>query len=501
MDSKNENLKSRTLTGMLWTFSDTIGTQVIQLIVQIILARLLLPRDFGIVGIVLVFISVSNVFLNGGLANGLIREKDTTQADYSTVFFFNLITSIVFYIALFFSAGLVSSFFSQPELESIIRVVGVLLIIGSLSLIQRIILSKEINFKIQTQINIFSALLSGMVAIICAVIGLGVWSLVIKMVLMSIIQSVMLIYVKRWRPSLVFSLTSFKRLFTFGSKIILSEIIRTLYENIYYVIIGASFSATTLGYFANARRLSEAAATSITAAVNKVSFPVLSKIRLDKERLKRGYRSIIKTSSFIIFPSMIGLISIAPVLFEVILGENWIPAIPYFQILCLAGILTPIISINSNLLLVQGRSDLFLYLNIATRSMGVILISLVFFLNLGIYGLLWVSVIDSGLSFLIYAKYSKKMIGYSLYEQVKDVFKTLSLSLLMGSILVFIPTLVQNKSLILLIIQVLFGGLLYIGLSIVFRSEELKMILEISSPIIKQLNQKNRYTGQRKKTI
>lgn len=491
MDPENDNLKSKTLTGMIWTFSDTIGTQVIQLIVQIILARLLLPRDFGVVGIILVFIAISNVFIDGGFSNGLIRDKETTQEDYSTVFFFNLFVSILLYIILFFSAGFISRFFDQPALESIVRVVGILLIIGALSMIQRVMLSKEINFRVQTQINVTAALFSGIIAVICALLGLGVWSLVVKMVLMSTIQTVFFIYVRRWKPSLVFSMTSFKRLFSFGSKVMLSEIITTVYENIYFLIIGATFNATTLGYFANARRLSEAAATSITTAVHKVSYPVLSTVRLDKERLKRGYRAIIKTSAYVIFPAMIGLIAVAPVLFEVVLGENWIPAIPYFQILCLGGLLYPLISINSNMLQVQGRSDLYLYLNIGIKIIGVFFISLVVFLNMGIYGLLWFSVIDASLSFMIFALYSERFVGYTFWEQLKDVSRSLIMSVVMALTILSLSFFYTEPSLLLLVVQIVTGVAVYIGLSIVFKSSEFKMILSIGYPILKQWNQKN----------
>lgn len=499
MEPDNDNLKGRTLTGMIWTFSDTIGTQTIQLIVQIILARLLLPRDFGMVGIILVFLAVANVFIDGGFTNGLIRDKGTTQTDYSTVFFFNIIVSIVFFFSLYFTAGYISQFFNQPTLEPLLRVVGLLLIIGSFGLIQRVMLSKEINFRIQTQINITSALISGVIAVGCAILGLGVWSLVIKMLLMQTIQTLLLLHVKRWKPSFVFSITSFKRLFSFSSKVMLSEIIATIYENIYFLIIGASFNATTLGYFANARRLSMAAVTSITAAVHKVSYPVLSTVRLDQERLKRGYRAIIKTSAYVIFPAMIGLIAVAPVLFEVVLGENWIPAIPYFQILCVGGIFYPLISINSNILQVQGRSDLFLYLNIGTKCMGVVLITLVVFLNMGIYGLLWISVVDANLSLMIFARYSKRYVSYSFWEQAADVFQSLLMSGVMALILITFPVMFADNTLLLLIIQIISGAVIYVGLSIILKSEEFKMIVSIGYPIFKQWNNKLRFTNSIKK--
>lgn len=501
MNDPHDNLKRKTLAGMIWTFSDTIGTQAIQLLVQIILARLLLPRDFGIVGMILVFIALSNAFIDGGLTNGLIREKKITQEDYSTVFFFNLFTSVTLYLLLFFSSGIISRFFTQPTLKPLLRVVGLLLPISSFSSIQRIMLTKDIQFRVQTKINIISAILSGGLAIVFALMGFGVWSLAIKMLIMQLLQTSLFITVKHWKPSFTFSMRSFKTLFSFGSKVMVSELISTLYENIYMLIIGASFSATTLGYFSNARRLSEAAVTSITTAIHKVSYPVLSTVRLEEERLKRGYRQIIKASAFVIFPLLIGLIAIAPTLFEVILGDNWIPAIPYFQILCISGLLYPINSINANLLQVQGRSDLYLYLNTGIKVLGVVCITSIIFLGLGIYGLLWFSVIESCVSFFIYTLYSKKIIGYSFWEQVKDVSKSLCMSVSVAGIVFLLSSLYSENSVSLLLLQIISGMCLYILLSILLQSKEFQFILSTGYPLLKSVTQNLATYKRHKKTV
>ncbi|UJF15385.1 lipopolysaccharide biosynthesis protein [Jeotgalibaca sp. MA1X17-3] len=313
---KEKTLQKTTIHGMLWSFMDTAGTQVIQLIVHLILARLLTPKDFGIVGMVTIFIALSSVFVDGGLTNGLIREKESTQEDYSTIFYFNLSMAIILYILLFASAEYISVFFEQPQLVNIIKVIGLILIINAFGLIQKTILTKNINFRTQMKINVFSSILSGVIAIVCAISGWGVWSLVVRTMAMQFIQASLLCISNRWFPSLVFSISSFKRLFQFGWKLLLSNLITQLYGNLYSFIIGKSFSATTLGYYSNAVKFSDTAAYSLSVSVEKVSFPVLSSIQDDTARLKRGYKKIIKNAAYLSFPIMLGLAAIAEPFYE-----------------------------------------------------------------------------------------------------------------------------------------------------------------------------------------
>ncbi len=274
--SQQNTLKKKTISGLFWSFSDLIANQGIRFIIQIVLARLLLPEDFGIIGMITVFIAVSQSIIDSGFSNALIREKDSTQEDYSTVFYFNLFMSIALYIVLFFSANAISVFFKAPKLISILRVLLLVLIINSFGLIQRTILIKNIDFKTQTKISVISSIISGIVAIFLAYLGFGVWSLVIQTLLMQFIQSLLLSFSNKWLPSLVFSMDSFKRLFGFGWKLLVSGLINTLYNNLYYLIIGKAFSASDLGYYTNAQKLRDTVSQSISTSVQKLDILFLA---------------------------------------------------------------------------------------------------------------------------------------------------------------------------------------------------------------------------------
>jgi len=321
------SLKAKTISGLFWSSSDLIANQGIRFFIQIILARLLLPQHFGIIGMITVFIAISQSIVNCGFKNALIRENDSSQEDYSTVFYFNLIIAVLLYIVLFITAPAISEFFNESQLIPILRVLSIVIIINSIGLIQRTLLIKKIDFKIQTKISIISSVVSGGIAIVFAYLGYGIWSLVIQNITMQFIQSFMLCVSNRWIPSLVFSMDSFKRLFGFGWKLLVSGLIDTLYKNIYYVIIGKFFSATSLGYYTNAQKIRDVASQSITTSVQKVSYPVLSSIQNDSERLRNGYRKIIKNSVFITFPIIIGVAAVAEPFIMIVFGEKWINSI------------------------------------------------------------------------------------------------------------------------------------------------------------------------------
>ena len=338
-------LKKKTLTGLFWTFTEVISNQGIQFLIQIFLARLILPEEFGLIGMITVFIAISNSIIDSGFSNALIREKEVNQNDYSTVFYFNLITAIVIYVILYFSSPMISVFFAQPKLSLILRVLAITIIINAFGIIPRAILTRKINFKAQMIINISSSLVSGFIAIILAYKGFGIWSLVFRTIIMQFMQALMLSIVNKWRPSLVFSKNSFEKLFGFGWKLLVSGLIDTIYNNLYYMVIGKMYSASDLGYYTNAQKLRDIAATSISTAVQKVSYPVLSCMQNEEEVLKNMYKKIIKSSVYITFPVMFGLAIVARPLILILFGDNWSKSIIYFQILCLAGMLLSLIHI------------------------------------------------------------------------------------------------------------------------------------------------------------
>lgn len=464
--------KNKTLSGFMWTFSDLIMNQGIQFIIQIILARLLLPSDFGLIGMITIFIFISNSIIDSGFANALIREKKVTQKDYSTVFYFNLITSIIIYIILFILSPYISKFYNEIKIISILRVLGLTVIINSFGLVQRVILTKKIDFKTQTKINVMASIISGIMGIIMAIIGFGVWSLVARTLFQSIIQSLLLCMLNKWIPSLEFDFSSFKKYFKFGWKLLVSGLINTIYNNIYYLIIGKGFSAYELGYYTNASKVKDISTQSINTAIQKVTYPVLSNIS-DDEKLKMSYIKLLKISAFIIFPIVMGLSAISDPLFNIVFGEKWAPSIILFQILCFEGMLYPIHSINLNILQVKGRSDLFLKLEIIKKIVYTIIIASVLFLKLGIIHLLLGAVLNSYIAYFINTYYTKDLINYSIKEQIKDIMPSLISSLVMWFLLRLVSNSLQTNNFIKIIIQILIGIVLYISINIIFRNEEL----------------------------
>ncbi|MDM0890783.1 lipopolysaccharide biosynthesis protein [Clostridium perfringens] len=481
-------LKKKTLTGLFWTFTEVISNQGIQFLIQIFLSRLILPEEFGLIGMITVFIAISNSIIDSGFSNALIREKEVNQNDYSTVFYFNLITAIVIYVILYFSSPMISVFFAQPKLSLILRVLAITIIINAFGIIPRAILTRKINFKAQMIINISSSLVSGFIAIILAYKGFGIWSLVFRTIIMQFMQALMLSIVNKWRPSLVFSKNSFEKLFGFGWKLLVSGLIDTIYNNLYYMVIGKMYSASDLGYYTNAQKLRDIAATSISTAVQKVSYPVLSCMQNEEEVLKNMYKKIIKSSVYITFPVMFGLAIVARPLILILFGDNWSKSIIYFQILCLAGMLYPLHAINLNILQVKARSDLFLKLEILKKCVSIILIAIAILSKWGVIGLIWMQVVSSVISFFINSYYSKSIIGYSTLNQMKDILPILIITLFMGITTYFIGTFVPNYNFIKILIQISFGSIFFIVISYMFKIKEFFSILDIMKKIFKKIN-------------
>lgn len=484
--NESSNLRQKAASGLFWSFSDLIANQGIQFVIQVILARLLLPEDFGLIGMITIFISLSTTFIDSGFSQALIREQDAKQEDFSTVFYFNLAMASALYVVLFLSAPVISDFFREPKLIEILRVLSLVLIINSFGIIQRVMLVRRIDFKTQTKISIVASVVSGAVAVALAYFGFGVWSLVIRTLTMQFLVAFLLSLLNKWKPSLVFSMQSFKRLFRFGSRLLASGLLNTIYMNIYYVIIGRFFSATELGYFTNGKKLEEVASHAVSTSLQRVSYPVLSSMQKDENRLRAGFSKIIRASTFINFPIMVFLAATAGPLIGLVFGEKWLPSITYFQILCFAGMLFPLHAINLNTLKVKGRSDLFLKLEIIKKAITTAIIVFVLLLRLGIIGLLWGSVLSSYISYCINAFYSKKLISYSIKDQVKDILPSYILSFVMGVIVSIVGLVMPGGDLVKLIVQVFVGFLTYIGLSKLFRIGELRIVRELLLSFLKK---------------
>lgn len=424
-------LKEKTLSGLAWTFSQQFGVQGINFMVSIVLARLLMPEEFGLIGMISVFIALGTALVDSGLTSSLIRTNDADQRDFSTVFFMNLFGSLLIYAILYVSAPLIADFFNQEILTAITRVYCLSFIIGAFSAVQNTILTKKMDFRTQMTITIPSLIVGSIVGLLMAFKGYGVWSLVYMNLTQSFLSSLQLWIRAGWRPSWVFDVERLKYHFNFGYKMTLAGILDTFYRNIYRIIIGRYFSAAQLGFYTRAQSLKQLPVQNISTALNKVTYPMFSHVQDDDIKLKSLYKRLMQQVLFWVAPTMVFSGVLAEPLFRFLLTEKWLPAVPYFQILCYVGIMYPLHSYNLNILKVKGRSDLFLKLEIIKKAM--VTIGLFIAVPFGIFGLLWMQVVLTNLSFLINTYYSGKLIGYNALDQVKDILPILGLAMFAGA--------------------------------------------------------------------
>lgn len=477
------NLKQKTLIGVIWSSIDIVTNQLVTLIVQIILARLLVPEEFGIIGIVLAFTAIAQIIVDSGFSNALIRENETTEEDYSTVFYYNVIASFVIYGIIFIAAKYVGIFYDDMILEPVLKVLSVSIIINSFSMVQRTLTVKNIQFKVQTLINSIATILSGVVAIILAYYKLGVWSLVAYTLARSIIQSILYIFTIRWKPMLIFRKSSFLKYFSFGWKVLASSLIDTVYANINNFVIGKLYSKVVLGYYSNSNRFSSLIQGSIYSIVGKVSYPVLGKLQSDEVTLKKGYKKIVAYTAFINFPAIIGLIAIAEPFVMFLLGEKWSESIVYLRIISIPGIIYPLQALNLSILQVKGRSDLYLKCTLVKKITGIIFISLIIIFKLDIIILLWIGVVDSIITYIINSSYASKVFDYTMKEQIKDVSLNLIVATIMGIAVFGLINIINVGYFLQIVIAVFSGAILYLLLckllNIVIFSEVLGLLKSI----------------------
>jgi O-antigen/teichoic acid export membrane protein len=425
------SLREKTINGFLWSFVDIFANQGVTFLVGIVLARVLSPFEFGLIGLITIFIAISESFVNSGFSSALIRKKYCSNIDYSTVFFFNFFVGVFFFVILFVSAPAISTFLSEPELKDILRIFGIILIIDALSIIQKTILVKEINFKLQTRISIIASLVSGFAALTLAFNGFGVWSLVAQRLIKGGLITILLWYFNSWRPILVFSTKSFNELFGFGSKLLVSGLIDTIFTNIYYIVIGKYFSTQSVGYFTKAQEFCNVPSQGLSAIVSRVSFPVLSDIQDNHEELKNGFKRIIRITMFVSFVCMALLAAVAEPLILVVIGQQWSSSVILLQLLCIVAMMYPLHALNLNLLKVLGRSGLYLKIEVIKKVLAIptIILGIFFGVKVMIIGM----AINSFISFFINSYWSGKRIGYTVKDQLLDIFPSFVFSVFFGS--------------------------------------------------------------------
>ncbi len=423
-----EDLKQKTIKGVSWSFVEQILTRGVNFVIGIILARLLSPTDYGLVGMFGVFIAISQIFVDGGLTNALIRQKDASDADYSTVYIVNLTLSVVFYLLLFFIAPFVAGFYDQPLLKPLMRVVSMILIISSLASVQGTLLTKRVDFKTKSVISILSSILSGAAGIICAIKGLGSWALVAQSLTSAIVVTLVTLLLVRWMPKLIFSKDSFKRLFSYSSKLLAASLINSVYSNIYPMVIGKRFTASDVGLFTRAGQFPTIANETLISTFNRVAYPILSQIQDDDERLSSVYDRYIQVFCFVTFPVLLGLCGCARPVVSLLLTDKWLDCVPMMRIICFSLLPIGMVRINTNILYVKGRSDLALRMEIIKKCImfAVMFISMFFGLMAMCYGLILNTFID--LYFSSY--YTRDILGFPLTRQLRNVFPYFAISLL-----------------------------------------------------------------------
>lgn len=472
-----DSLKQKTTKGLFWSSVERFSNQGVSFIFSIILARILAPSDFGIVAMIGIFFAVAQSFVDSGFSNALVRKTDRREEDLSTCFYFNIGVGIVAYIVLFLIAPFIADFYNQPILSPIIRITGLGVVLNSLCVVQQALFTIRIDFKSQAKVTLSATIISGIVGVVLAYLEYGVWALVWQGVVMSLVRMGILWLMSKWRPKTGFSKDSFHYLFGYGSKLLASGLLDTIYNNIYPIVIGKFYSPAQLGNYSRALSFAQLPSSNITSILQRVTFPVLSTIQDDMPRLQTDYRRLLKLSAFIVFPLMMGLAAVAFPVIRIILTPKWEGCSLYLQIICFALMLYPIHAINLNLLQVKGRSDLFLRLEVIKKIVGVCIMCIT--IPLGITAMCIGMVASSLIALFINTFYTGKLIDIGYLKQMRDLLPIFINSLLMGGV-VFITIQFIMNDVFKLMVGGIIGGLYYLLSSYIFTRDEvaeLKILL------------------------
>ncbi len=482
-----QSLKDKTVKGVAWSAIDNVAHYAVSFIVSIILARLLSPDEYGLIGIVGIFTAVCTTLINGGFGSALIRKKDATDEDYNTAFIVNLCMSLLLYFVIFLCAPLIAKFFEREELTDLTRVSSVGMIVGALALVQQTRLTKRIDFKTQTKITLIASITSGVIGIIMAILGFGVWSLVAQGLSSQILKTIFLWVFNHWLPKLSFSKASFKELFGFGWKIMISGLLDTVWKELYQVVVGKFYSPATLGQYTRAKGFSQLFSNNLTGVIQRVTFPVLSNIQDDKARMISAYRRIIKTTMFITSICMFFLGAISEPLLFCLIGPKWHEAATFLPLICVTGSLYPLHAINLNMLQVQGRSDLFLVLEVIKKilALGPLFVGA----YVGIMPMLYTNLLFSIISYFLNSYWTGKLLGYTCWMQLKDIAPSFALATLIAISIWFFKY-IPISNWIILPIQVSIGMIVLIMTCRLFKMTEYSEAKQLIEPFIDKLRKR-----------
>ena len=467
---KNQYTKSNILTSLFWKLLERGGTQGIQFIIQIVLARLLAPEQFGTIAIVMVFINIAQVFVQSGFNTALIQKKDADDVDFSSVFYLSLALAGILYLIIFLSAPYIANFYNDDILIPVLRVLSLTLFAGAFNSIQNAFVSRNLLFKKLFKSSLGAILISGVLGIIAAYQGLGIWALVIQQLVNQISITIIMWFTVKWRPKLVFSFSKVGELFSFGWKLLASSLLNVLYMELRTLIIGKMYTPSMLGYYNRGQQFPKVIVSNIDGSIQSVMLPTLSARQDDRKRVKEMMRRAIVSSSFFIFPMMVGMAVVAEPLVKIVLTEKWLPAVPFLQIACFTFALWPIHTANLQAINAMGRSDVFLKLEIIKKIMGLIILGVS--LPFGVYAIAFGGIFSGLIGTFINAYPNKELLNYSYKEQWLDIMPSLLISLIMG-VIVYLFIFLNVPAWQILILQIVSGAIIYIGLAKIFRIESL----------------------------
>ena len=478
MSENKTNIKNKAISGMIWSSGGSFAFQLIRIVTQIVLARLLWPEAFGLVALVMAFVSVANYLIENGLTLFIIRKQELNENDAYSLFIANMIFATSIVVLFILGSGFIANYLNEPTTQLLLIVSSSAILFNAFGSVHKALLTRDLQFRGQTVIMLVSAIVSGIIAVIVSILNFGVWSLVIYNVSYQFIQTILLVRLYSFNYKGKIDRIFLKEAIVYSWKLMLSGLIHTVYENIFNIIMGSLFSVSALGYYSNALKIRDGAAQTLTDAIQKVSFPVLSKLQDKKDSMLETSRRILKLSIFIIYPILIGLAATSESIVKVVFNDQWLGMIPIMQILAINGLLIPLHKVNLNILTVIGRTDLYLRLEIIKKVVAFITISIALLIGVTLEGLLWVLFINAILGYIINVHYSKVFIGYGYIDQIKDISPITIVSIMMGA-LVFLCANIDISSLYLLVIQVGVGAVSYIVLSYFFLKTEFNDVLNI----------------------
>lgn len=470
------SLKKTVISSLVWKFLERLGTQGIQFVVSIILARLLLPSDYGIITMIMVFTAIANSFIQSGFSTSLIQKKNSDELDFSSVFYTSFVIAIVCYIILFLASPLIADFYQMPQIKVILRVLALTLFFGAFNSVQNAKLSKDMKFKTLFFSSLGAIIVSGTTGITMAYLGFGAWALVGQQLANIIASTIILWFTSGWRPKIIFSLTRVKGLFSYGWKIMCSSLIDTFYQNLYNLVIGKFYNSATLGNYNKGEQFPKLIAVNIDGAIGSVMLPAYAREQERKDKVKKMVRRAIVTSSLILFPLMLGLAAIAEPLVKILLTDKWLGCVPFMQILCVIYALYPINTANLQAIKALGKSDYFLKLEIIKKILGITV--LIITVPHGVYTMAIGQVIVTIISTMINAFPNRKLLNYNYFEQVKDILPNLLIAILMFIVVYPIKYLIDN-TILLLTIQIIVGAIIYIALMNIFKVEAFNYLFDI----------------------